>query len=727
MGKIELNEEAALAAQYINTTNRHIFLTGKAGTGKTTFLRYIVRNTFKNTVIAAPTGIAAINAGGVTLHSLLQLPFGAFIPENIPFQDQLSVRLNTPESLGRGNRFRAEKRILLNQMELLIIDEVSMLRADMLDCIDMQLRSVRRKAQIPFGGVQLLFIGDLMQLPPVVKDDEWAYLHKYYKSPFFFESHALKRAAPITIELTKIYRQNEQEFIDLLNRLRNNQQQPKDIEWLNSFYKSDFQAPGYIYLTTHNVKADALNKAQLEKLKGRSMVFEAEVDGDFPNNMYPIPEKMKLKKGAQVMFIKNDPSGDGQFFNGKIGKVKELGKNKLIVGFEDGEEVDVDKYEWQNIRYEINPENNQVEEVELGRFIHYPIKLAWAVTVHKSQGLTFEKAVIDVADSFAPGQLYVALSRLTSLDGLVLSSPIPQRPPAISSSLIEFVSEFEEFAGLQDKVTGEQEAYLRNFGTRAFNFGGLKESYGKHVSSFNKSENRSQKQQYLPASQELYTELEKLVPIGHTFIKQLWQIIDEKQGLAILAERSQKAQDYFEPKFLSFLRQIQKIRNTVAGQRGLKTYKEELEELEEEFKDQIRRMAKYSILVNESSKGKMPELETLRAWELKTKLNERPKVKKISTAEQSLALYHEGMSPKEIAQKRDLTEGTIFRHLGSFVEKGELEIKELIPKARIALILRTLRAHPGQKTSIIKSILGDEASFDEIRLVIAHEKAKKGE
>lgn len=724
MSSQKLNKVAALAAQYINTTSRHVFLTGKAGTGKTTFLRHIVRNTFKNAVVAAPTGIAAINAGGVTLHSLLQLPFGAFVPENISLPENLSIRLSTPSSLGRGNRFRTEKRILINQMELLIIDEVSMLRADLLDCIDMQLRSLRRKPELPFGGVQILFIGDLMQLPPVVKDAEWTFLQKYYKSPFFFEARVLRQDPPLTVELTKIYRQNDQDFIDLLNRLRNNQQSQADLQWLNTFYKEDFDPGGFIHLTTHNYKADRINEEELRKLPGKVYSYQAEIEGDFPTNLFPIPEKMLLKQGAQVMFIKNDPSGNGQFFNGKIGQVSELGKHSLKVEFEDGTEVDVEKYTWYNIRYEINKESNQVEENELGSFTHYPLKLAWAVTVHKSQGLTFEKAIIDVADSFAPGQLYVALSRLTSMDGLLLSSPIPSNPPSISNSLMEFVSEFEEYDSLKDKVQEEQRAFLKRFARRAFDFKGLRLALENHLKTFNKNENRSLKQSYQGATSEIFQEVEKLQPIGHAFIRQLYKMMDEGKSQDQLAIRCIKSQDYFEPILLGLLRKIQETLGKISGKRGLKAYREELETLEEDFIEKIRLIARFCILVRETACDKIPTLGMLKAWELKTRLKERPKVKKVLTAEQSLRMFEEGLSIEEIAEQRELTTGTIFTHLISWVEKGTIGLDRLVEKNKIAQILRASRAHPGQKLTVLKSILGEEVSFEEIRAVLAYEKAK---
>ncbi|MEQ8879532.1 MAG: AAA family ATPase, partial [Cyclobacteriaceae bacterium] len=318
----ELHELAQLAVKYVNTTGRHIFLTGKAGTGKTTFLKYITEHTFKKAVVAAPTGVAAINAGGVTLHSLFQLPFGTFIPENIRLEE-VSSPITTPGTLLKDRKFSASKRQLIQELELLIIDEVSMLRADLLDCIDHTLKLLRRNRLESFGGVQVLFIGDLLQLPPVIKDYEKSLLSPYYDNAYFFQAQALKEVPPIRVELQKIYRQTDQQFIDLLNRLRNNQQTTDDIQLLNGHYRKDHEsiAEGYIHLTTHNHKADRINQRRLDQLEGKLITFSAYIEGEFPENMYPVEYDLKLKEGAQVMFIKNDPSGQGRFYNGKIGKV----------------------------------------------------------------------------------------------------------------------------------------------------------------------------------------------------------------------------------------------------------------------------------------------------------------------------------------------------------------------------------------------------------------------
>jgi len=729
MKDIELNEVASLAAEYVNTTQRHIFLTGKAGTGKTTFLHYIAKHSFKNAVITAPTGIAAINAGGVTLHSLLQLPFGAFVPENISFPADTQLRINTPISLGQKSKIRKEKRLLIQQMELLIIDEVSMLRADLLDCIDLRLRSLRRRPNEAFGGVQVLFIGDLMQLPPVVKDNEWEFLKKYYKSPYFFEARALHHQPPLSVELKKIYRQTDQAFIDLLNRLRNNQQTQEDLAFLNQHVQKNIAPEGYIHLTTHNYKADRINRRELENLSGKSRTFEAEVIGDFPENLYPNAYELELKKGAQVMFIKNDPSGEGQFFNGKIGRISHMDGEDLRVRFEDGKEVYLAPYQWDNIKYSLEPATNQIEEKKLGSFSQFPIKLAWAVTVHKSQGLTFEKAILDVGDSFAPGQLYVALSRLTSLDGLVLSSPLPTRPPQISASLLDFVEDFEDIGGLKAQITEDKKGFMKKFALSAFNFDKLQALLEAHIRTFNKDEHRSLKQQYLPWTLALKESFVPLVKVGKGFIKQVYGILEEGNKPQHLAIRATKAQEYFEPNFISSIRKIQGHLRQLAGKKQVKNYREEVEELEAAFIHQLRNMVKFCLLAQETAKGRIPTLDMLRAWEQAKKLRPAPppKPKKIPTRDITFSFFAKGLSPEEIAERRGLSPGTIKGHLSELVEEGKVGIEEVIDPKKAEKILTEMKKAPDRKLSDLKAYLGEEYDYPDIKFVIAEERRKARE
>ncbi|MDR0683350.1 MAG: AAA family ATPase [Dysgonamonadaceae bacterium] len=425
----ENNSIFQLAADFINQTSEHLFLTGKAGTGKTTFLKYIKNHTHKNTVVAAPTGIAAINAGGVTLHSLFQLPLEPYIPG-----------YSTVSSKKHFFRFSKQKIDLLKQIELLIIDEVSMLRADTLDSIDVSLRSIRRTPK-PFGGIQVLYIGDLFQLPPVAKEEEWNLLKEYYQSTFFFHANVIQQTKPIRLELKKVYRQGDPKFIDLLNRIRNNIVTPEDFQKLNSLYNRNFipnPEDNYIILTTHNYKADHINNAKLAKLSGTERIFSGEVAGDFPAVSLPTDMQLHLKPGAQIMFLKNDTE-EHRYYNGKIGIISQIIADQIYVYLSDTNNTILLKKEtWENKRYELNKESGKIKEEVLGSFSQYPVRLAWAITIHKSQGLTFEKAIIDIGSSFAAGQAYVALSRCTSLDGIVLYSKIYSNCIMIDNHAVEF-------------------------------------------------------------------------------------------------------------------------------------------------------------------------------------------------------------------------------------------------------------------------------------------------
>ncbi len=415
-----VNHELQLATNFVQHTGCNIFLTGKAGTGKTTFLRNLHKNTAKRMIVTAPTGVAALNAGGVTLHSFFQLPFGPFVPGS-----------DTHEGNKRRQfRFSKEKKQIIKSLDLLVIDEISMVRADLLDAVDAVLRRHRRN-DLPFGGVQLLMIGDLHQLPPVAKPDEWQLLEQYYKTVYFFSSRALDQARLVTIKLQHIYRQSDAFFIDRLNRVRGNRLDAATMADLNRRCIPDF-APeedlGYITLTTHNRNADAINQAKLSALPGKKYRFTAEVSGDFPEYLYPTPAHLLLKKGAQVMFVRNDAAVEKRYYNGKIGKISAISHDAIsVVCPGDPEKIVVEPIAWENIKYTVNPENKEIQADIIGQFAQYPLKLAWAITIHKSQGLTFDKAIIDAGAAFAHGQVYVALSRCKTFEGMVLSSPISPR------------------------------------------------------------------------------------------------------------------------------------------------------------------------------------------------------------------------------------------------------------------------------------------------------------
>lgn len=406
-----------LAHDFALFTNRSIFLTGKAGTGKTTFLHKLKKDTKKQMAVVAPTGVAAINAGGTTMHSFFQLPFTPFIPT-------VEGRKNLIEKM----KMQGNRRKVLQELELLVIDEISMVRADVLDSVDTILRHVRYRNNEPFGGVQVIFIGDMFQLSPVASDDEWRILSPYYSSPYFFHSQAILQQQPVYIELDKIFRQTNGDFIRVLNEVRNNCLSDSSLRLLQSRYNPLFVPPSddtYISLTTHNYKADQINGEELCKLKGKIYTFKAEIQGEYPEKSYPTEKILELKIGAKVMFLKNDTEIPRRFFNGKIGVVQSIEEETINIKCpDDNEIIELGKAVWENIRYTTNPTTKQIEENELGKFIQYPLRLAWAITIHKSQGLTFDKAVIDAGAAFAAGQVYVALSRCRSLEGMVLLSKI---------------------------------------------------------------------------------------------------------------------------------------------------------------------------------------------------------------------------------------------------------------------------------------------------------------
>lgn len=423
--EIKRSKEFDLAFKFITQTNKNVFLTGKAGTGKTTFLKYLRLNTHKNIVTAAPTGVAAINAGGVTLHSLFQLPFAPYAPSTDPNLNTLSKH-----PLLSQIRLNAQKRKVLTNMDLLVIDEVSMVASNTLDAIDIILKSVRKNFDYPFGGVQVLFIGDLRQLPPVVKNLTPDVFRAIYRSYFFFDSIVLSQYPPVMVELKKIYRQQDDVFVDILNAVRENDLTPQHLEVLNQRLKPGFNPKnddGYITLSTHNSQADEINETQINQLKAQEYIFKAKVKDDFPESMYPAEENLVLKKGAQVMFLKNDTE-EKRYFNGKIGIIDHLTDNEIFVQCEgDAGLIEVQKEKWENVHYKIDATTRDVEQEVLGSFVQFPLRLAWGITIHKSQGLTFDKLIVDAQKAFANGQVYVALSRVRSLEGLVLTSPISQQ------------------------------------------------------------------------------------------------------------------------------------------------------------------------------------------------------------------------------------------------------------------------------------------------------------
>jgi GTPase SAR1 family protein len=550
---LQTNAQLQLAADFIRYTNKHVFLTGKAGTGKTTFLRNLRQITYKRHIIVAPTGVAAINAGGVTIHSFFQLPFGPQLPE------ELARLSNNPapdarQSASRYQRFTSTKINIIKSIDLLIIDEISMVRADLLDAIDAVLRRFKDREK-PFGGVQLLMIGDLQQLAPIAKEDEWRLLRDYYDSVYFFSSKALQSTDYISIELKHIYRQSDLGFISLLAKVRDNQLDQEAIGELEKRYIPDFkprEEEGYITLTTHNNQAQEINRYRLNALSGKTHSFKARVEGDFPEFNYPTEVDLQLKVGAQVMFVKNDPNPDKLFYNGKIGKLSSIDEDVLYVKCPgEDDPIPVSPLEWQNTRYSLDDNTKEISEEVIGSFTQYPLKLAWAVTIHKSQGLTFDKAIIDARQAFAHGQVYVALSRCRTLEGLVLSTKINHHSLRTDLTIGRFTRNIEENPPDELRLEKAKMEYQKSLLLELFDFG----SFQRRLRNLQKivRENAGIFDRALPTKlNELGMKFKESVnDVAEKFIPHIHQYLAEQPDLeknTALQERIQKACAYFIPK-----------------------------------------------------------------------------------------------------------------------------------------------------------------------------------
>jgi hypothetical protein len=531
------NPELRLAAEYVRDTDCNIFLTGKAGTGKTTFLHRIRENCPKRMVVTAPTGVAAINAGGVTLHSFFQLPFGPFVPAS--------------DGAHLQYRFSRQKLDIIKSLDLLVIDEISMVRADLFDAVDSVLRRFRR-GDSPFGGVQLLMIGDLFQLPPVAKPQEWGLLRPYYESPYFFSSRALRDTETVTIELQHIYRQSDSRFIDLLNRVRDGRLDPASLQELNRRHIPGFVPPerdGYIILCTHNRMADTTNHSRLVALPGKTWVFEAKIEGEFPGHMYPAAADLRLKTQAQVMFLRNDLSPEKRYFNGKIGTITRISENDIRIRCpgEPGE-IAIEPATWENIEYRLNPDAMTLTENKIGTFTQYPLALAWAITIHKSQGLTFDKAVIDTQAAFAHGQVYVALSRCRTLEGIVLSSPLSQQALKTDDAVRHFSELAMQRFPSAERLEGVKIRYQQLILTKCFNFERLRFLMGRLVALL-LGNSRLIRISGVDDIQELQKLTEKEVcTVGDRFLRQLQGLFSESvlpASDAFVLERISKASVYF--------------------------------------------------------------------------------------------------------------------------------------------------------------------------------------
>lgn len=756
-----ISNPAEFTERFINQTNSPVFLTGKAGTGKTTLLRKIVETTHKNTVIVAPTGIAALNAGGVTIHSFFQLPFSSFIPEFV--SDGLvsgNTKFESKETLKRHFHFNKTRQNLIRNVELLIIDEVSMLRADLLDAIDWTLRNVRKNNN-PFGGLQVLFIGDLLQLPPVIKPEEWSVLQKYYRGIFFFNAQVLQEQAPVYIELEKIFRQDDQLFIDLLNNLRNNQVTIDDQKLLEQYVNPSFdptKEEGYITLTTHNSKADQMNATALNSLEGKSMIYSAEIKNDFPPHLFPLEKETELKVGAQIMFIKNDISFEKNFYNGKMGVIKSLTPDEIEVFFKDEKRtITVEKYEWNNIKYSLNELTGEIKEEILGTFVHYPIKLAWAITIHKSQGLTFDKAVLDVSNVFAPGQAYVALSRLRSLSGLVLLKPLSMNGLVNDQSVVSYSSNKAPEERMQLYLDQETARFVYTSLIQAFDWYDYTTKWATFELGFKNQGPKTEKGKDLSWVANQLQTVQSTFDAARKFQNQLSNLFSkEKPEWEFIHERVQAAYQYFYKPLDAQVYSIMKRRYELARIKKTKQYSDELEELEQEVVAVVHRLMKGRLLMEAIVNEKPFTKETIRSPEIlnyviakthsiqqelranrsmmdelmeeefvdvielvKPKKVKEEKIVKKNTYEITFELFEQGKTMEEIANERQLGLSTIEGHFAKLIRQEKIDITDILDPKRISEIESYLEDSEGKTLGTLKEELGDKVTYGELKLVQA--------
>ena len=746
-----ISEAAVYTLQFINQTQRSIFLTGKAGTGKTTLLREIIQTTHKNCVVVAPTGIAALNAGGVTIHSMFQLPFGGFIPENSIPQFSENTKFETKATLRRNFKMSGLKKAVIKNMELLIIDEVSMLRADLLDAIDFMMQNVRKKSS-PFGGVQVLFIGDLLQLPPVIRDEEWCTPKTYYKGKFFFHSHVMQQNPPLYIELSKIFRQTDDVFISILNNLRNNQISATDIQNLNQYVNPNFDLKankGYITLTTHNAKADAMNAQALEDLEEKLVIYKPSVVGDFPDKIFPVDEDLRLKIGAQVMFVKNDLSFDKKYFNGKMGIIKSLFKEEILVHFpEENNTIEVEKYEWQNIRYKVNETTKEIEEEVLGTFVHYPIKLAWAITVHKSQGLTFDKAALDVSQVFLPGQAYVALSRLRSLSGLILLSPLQMNGISNDQDVMDYSLNKATEELLKKALHLETQNFIHNYLTNSFEWTELAQEWRNHKFSYTNNSDASTKSKHATWASKQLESIDGLFSASQKFMLQLNKIFNaDTVDLNFVSERFQAAYNYFSKPMDDLVFEILWKLEEVKRLKNAKTFYDELMVLEELQTKAVLRLMKAKLLIETVVAGETISKEKLTSNVIKnyiahktqaiqkqfkdvtttlieeeevvhryTKKEKATKQPKKSTVQETYDLWLDKNTIQEIAAIRKFTTETILGHLTKLIVAKTISIGEVLSEDKIKDLTEVFRDYKEESMAPLKEKYRDKFSWEELRM-----------
>jgi len=748
----QITDRLELAAHFVNSTNSPIFLTGKAGTGKTTFLRKLADLTHKRFVVLAPTGIAALHAKGVTIHSQFLLPFGTFLPTREPEGNfSNSGNFFTQFTLGRRHSLNMARKKVLKAVDLLIIDEVSMLRADILDAIDYRMRSVKRNFDEPFGGVQVLMIGDLYQLPPIVKDHEWQVLNQFYKSMHFFEAHAIRQSGMVYLELDKIFRQKDEKFIAILNHLRDNEATAADIAFLNTFYKTEEEIKNLtdtITITTHNYKAEEHNQKELTALKSKSHTFEATIEKDFPESLYPIPKTLELKEGAQIMFIKNDTSGFSEYFNGKMATVKTIDGDGITVRLADSKvDYKLRKEVWENKKYAINEETKELVEDTIGTFEQYPIKLAWAVTVHKSQGLTFDKAIIDVGQAFAPGQVYVALSRLRGLDGLTLRTRI--QPHVINSDrdVVNFTQTTQDQEPLERLLTIHQKKYMAKLLESTFDFGEIIQSFTAFTKDFGGSM-EFEDMEMQKAVPMIYEGIQLEGENTYKFQRQLLHILQTNEEEKLL-ERLEKGSQYYAKLLQESLKKLLVHAGEVERFTRSKSYLEGISEIELMVFKKLTEVKKVTFLVpaifNGEEIGKMDkvtqELIHLRlslAQDAKQAAKDNPKfasnktgkkkkekgeaklkMEKGETYEITYELSQSGKSIADIAFERGLAESTIRGHLARGIAEGKVSIHAHMGEKEIQEISDLIKSKKGDIV-LVRQEFPSKYDYGTLKMVANH-------
>jgi len=714
-------DEHLLALSFALETDQHIFLTGKAGSGKTTLLKQIAERTLKNYVVAAPTGVAAINAGGVTIHSLFHLPTISLVPSNEFVDANIAANRNFLVSHLRFNR---EKKRVLEELELLIIDEVSMVRADILDGVDFALQFIRKNNR-PFGGVQVLLIGDMHQLPPVIKEQEWQILKKYYDSPYFFDSLAWKKLDAVQIELKKIYRQQDERFLSILNNIRDKELNEEDFLQLEKRFKPGYapEKDGTIILTTHNWKSDNVNETELRKLPGKSHLFKAEIEGEFFENMFPCDPHMQLKEGAQVMFIKNDVE-QGKYYNGKLAKVQNISGDKVTVTFNDSGEAFILKKEiWENVQYTIDKQTSKLEKNVLGTFTQFPLRLAWAITIHKSQGLTFDNVIIDAGQSFAAGQVYVALSRCRTLEGIILHSRITPSALYTDEKINSFSRTHHSTSTLKDALENGRTRYAQELVRRVFSFEKLRNRISDWHDIIREKEMPG-KDKILALIVVSGKNIAEIIETSNKFNLQLDHILKNlsQSGSSIneLKDRCNKAIEYFiEQAYTGFASPLHDHLKTYSIKHGLKKYLDFLRETEDLCWLKINQLHNAVFMETRLHDGELKFTRNAAS------LPRKPKAEKGSTFEITLTLHKEGKSIKEIADARSLKPSTIKTHFMKWITKGEIDISAVFSNSEVESFTTFLSKKGDQNFQAFQAEFGEKYDYNDLRMVMNHLSRKR--